>query len=385
MKNLARGILVIVALAGFAPHAHADFAAAAAFQDGDYKAAYREGRPLAEKGNAAAQHNLGILYNNGLGLDANMVEAAKWYRRAAQGGNANAQTKMGVFLARGLGLAQDYTQAVGWFREAAEQHHAQAQFNLGILYATGSGVEQDRVQALMWLSLGHAAGVEQAAQPRDLLIREMAPEDVEEAALLTEFMKPPGRSGRNADAPIAPLQNEAPSKEPDEPVMSVQLASYDSKQAAAEGWAKLRQVHGDLSLCRALSTAAIPKMDVMLRNSMTFDFLPDPITAQFIGRIDGRKSIGDIVEELLMVAGISTDFSHAGALLEHISDDLDVMNAFNWIVLRDPTTAEVAPMTWKEKVGSPYVYEEPALVPKNRMHGSAESPPIDLMNFNFFD
>ena len=100
-------------------------------------------------------------------------------------------------------------------------------------------------------------------------------------------------------------------------------------------------------------------MDVMLRNSMTFDFLPDPITAQFIGRIDGRKSIGDIVEELLMVAGISTDFSHAGALLEHISDDLDVMNAFNWIVLRDPTTAEVAPMTWKEKVGSPMFMKSP--------------------------
>ena len=98
MNKLARGFLVIIALAGFAADAQADFdAGVAAFQDGDYKAAYREWRPLAEKGNAAAQHNLGTLYNHGLGLESDLVEAAKWYRLAAQGGNANAQTKMGVF------------------------------------------------------------------------------------------------------------------------------------------------------------------------------------------------------------------------------------------------------------------------------------------------
>ncbi len=247
MKISARGLLVAIALTASASYAHADFAAGvAAFRNGDYAIAYKEWQPLAEQGNAAAQHNLGTLYNYGLGRDKDLVEAAGWYRRAAQRGNANAQTKIGIFLAQGLGLAQDYAKAAGWFREAAEQHHPEAQYNLGILYATGSGVAQDRVQALMWLSLAHAAGVEQAAQPRDLLIAEMAPGDVEEAALLAEIMQPPGSTGRNADAPIAPVQNEAPANEPDEPVIAVQLASYDSKRAAAEGWAKLRQVHGDL-------------------------------------------------------------------------------------------------------------------------------------------
>ena len=256
MKTLARGILIIIAIAAAAPNAHADFAAGvAAFQDGDYKAAYEEWHPLAEKGNAAAQHNLGILYNDGLGLEADLVEAAKWYRRAAQGGNANAQTKMGVFLARGLGLAQDYTQAAGWFREAAEQHHAQAQFNLGILYATGSGVDEDRVQALMWLNLAHQAGVEQAARHRKLLIREMTPEDVEEASLLTEIMRPPKNAAGAASedsAPALPVQDDAPAAPPVSdpaarvPEIVVHLASYVSQQAAVEGWQQLRQVHGDL-------------------------------------------------------------------------------------------------------------------------------------------
>ncbi len=255
MNKLARGLLVVIALAGFAAPAHADFAAGvAAFRDGDYKAAYEAWLPLAQQGNAAAQQNLGILYNKGLGREVDLVEAAKWYRRAARGGNANAQTKMGVFLARGLGIARDYTQAAGWFREAAEQHHPEAQYNLGILYATGSGVEQDRVQALMWLNLAHEAGVEQVAQPRRMLIREMTPEDVEEAALLTEIMRPREGAAVEGGTPALPSRDETPAAAPvsaPEPAVKVpeivvHLASYASQQAAVEGWQQLRQVHGDL-------------------------------------------------------------------------------------------------------------------------------------------
>lgn len=251
MRNLACVILVFMTFAAPAPPAHADFAAGvAAFQGGDYNSAYREWRPLAEQGNAAAQHNLGTLYNYGLGLEKDLVEAARWYRRAARSGNADAQTKMGVFLAQGLGLARDYALAAGWFREAAEQHHGEAQYNLGVLYATGSGVEKDRVQALMWLALAEEAGVEQAARQRRLLIKEMPPGDVEEAALLAEIMRPAATgTGEGSSPPAAALGFTAPSETPagsEAPTIAVQLASYVSAQAAADGWAQLRQVHGDL-------------------------------------------------------------------------------------------------------------------------------------------
>ena len=246
MIELARSILIIIAFFAAESNAHADFAAGvAAFRDGDYAAAYREWRPLADQGDTAAQHNLGTLYNTGLGEEVDMVEAANWYRRAAQGGNANAQTKMGIFLARGWGLAQDYDLAAGWFREAAEQHHAQAQYNLGILYAMGAGVEQDRVQALMWLNLAHQAGVEQAARPRDLLIGQMLPEEVEEAALLAEIMVPPMSTDREETAPVPPKPG-ATAKASDDPAIAVQLAAYESEQEAVDGWMQLRQVHGDL-------------------------------------------------------------------------------------------------------------------------------------------
>ena len=51
--------------------------------------------------------------------------------QAAEQGNAKAQYNLGVRYDNGLGVRQDYTQAVQWYRKAAEQGDAEAQFNLG--------------------------------------------------------------------------------------------------------------------------------------------------------------------------------------------------------------------------------------------------------------
>ena len=274
MIRVAGAILIIIALAAPVSNARADFAAGvAAFQNNDYETAYKEWRPLAERGSAAAQHNLATLYNYGLGLPIDLVQALKWYRRAAHGGNAGAQTKLGIFLAQGLSVDQDYGQAAKWFREAAEQLHPEAQFNLGVLYATGSGVDKDRVQALMWLSLAYEAGIEQAARPRGLLIEEMSSEDVEEAALLAEIIKPAERSTAETPAaeavePAKPEHREAPPG-PGAPAIVVQLASYASEQAAADGWLKLRRVHGDLlgALDYGVATIDLAEQGVFYRLS----------------------------------------------------------------------------------------------------------------------
>jgi TPR repeat protein len=49
----------------------------------------------------------------------------------ANTGNAIAQTILGVMYENGLGVEQDVTQAVNWYRKAAVQGHASSQFNLG--------------------------------------------------------------------------------------------------------------------------------------------------------------------------------------------------------------------------------------------------------------
>ena len=55
----------------------------AAYDRGDYAAALREFRPLAEQGNAKAQNNLGLMYVGGLGVPQDYVQAHMWLDLAA--------------------------------------------------------------------------------------------------------------------------------------------------------------------------------------------------------------------------------------------------------------------------------------------------------------
>ena len=51
---------------------------------GDYAKAHAEWLPLAEAGDASAQANLGVMYWQGQGVDADPAEAVRWFLRAAR-------------------------------------------------------------------------------------------------------------------------------------------------------------------------------------------------------------------------------------------------------------------------------------------------------------
>jgi TPR repeat protein len=93
-----------------------------AYERGDYTTALRFLRPLAEQGNARAQYNLGIMYDNGEGVPENDAEAVKWYRLAADQGLAFAQSGLGLMYANGKGLPRDYAEGYKWLALAAAQH-----------------------------------------------------------------------------------------------------------------------------------------------------------------------------------------------------------------------------------------------------------------------
>lgn len=66
-------------------------------------------RAKAEKGDAAAQNNLGRLYADGEGVPKDSAEAASWYREAADQGYAEAQFNLGVIKgSRPTGFARDF-------------------------------------------------------------------------------------------------------------------------------------------------------------------------------------------------------------------------------------------------------------------------------------
>ena len=117
---------------------------------GDYQTAFKLWLPLAEQGDASAQFNLGMMYDNGQGVKQDDVEAVKWYRQAAEQGFADAQLNLGVMYDEGQGVKQDDVEAVKWYRQAAEQGYAKAQYNLGVKSYQGEGVRQDKGQAKEW-------------------------------------------------------------------------------------------------------------------------------------------------------------------------------------------------------------------------------------------
>ena len=114
------------------------------------EAAVRWFRESAEQGNVFAQNDMGILYLDGRGVEQSDTEAVAWFRKAAEQGNAAAQTNLGIMCRNGRGVKQSDTEAVAWFRKAAEQGNAAAQTNLGFMYLNGRGVEQIDAEAVAW-------------------------------------------------------------------------------------------------------------------------------------------------------------------------------------------------------------------------------------------
>lgn len=188
-----------------------------AYGKGNYPAALKEFKPLADSGNASAQSALGFMhakgqgvpqdykeavawylkaagqgaadaqaflgamYSEGQGVPQDYKKAAMWYRKAAEQGVADAQSNLGMMYASGQGVLQDDQEAASWYRKAAEQGNAQAQFNLGVMYSNGQGVAQDLIQAYRWFSLAETAIGKEAADNKNMIGADMTPRQIEEA------------------------------------------------------------------------------------------------------------------------------------------------------------------------------------------------------------
>jgi TPR repeat protein len=66
----------------------------AAYNRGDYMPANRLFRPLAQQGNAKAQHLIGVMYHRGEGVARNSVRAFAWFSLAAARGDQDAKVKL---------------------------------------------------------------------------------------------------------------------------------------------------------------------------------------------------------------------------------------------------------------------------------------------------
>jgi TPR repeat protein len=91
----------------------------------------------AESGEAAAQFNLGVLYDsrlddNGYAIEGDRAAAIKWLLAAAKQGLPRAQSKLAELYATGPNVSESYVNACAWFLLAAtssrgiHRHHARS-------------------------------------------------------------------------------------------------------------------------------------------------------------------------------------------------------------------------------------------------------------------
>tara|TARA_B100000795_G_C22741054_1_gene415365 strand:+ start:805 stop:1230 length:426 start_codon:yes stop_codon:yes gene_type:complete len=91
-----------------------------AYTNGDFRAAAKQWRPLAEKGDAKSQTNLGILYFNGKGVLKDFSQSVKLLKMAGDQGEAEAQFILGKIYIEGDGVAKSFKTAKYWINLAFE-------------------------------------------------------------------------------------------------------------------------------------------------------------------------------------------------------------------------------------------------------------------------
>ena len=134
----------------------------------DFQEALRLFRLEAEQGNALAMYDLGRMWADGLGVEADPDAAKEWYLKALDAflsaekklperKKTYLQYRIGKMYLAGLGTDQSYETAALWLDLAAEKSHKYAQYTLAGLYAKGQGVERDLKHAF---ALYHASAIQ---------------------------------------------------------------------------------------------------------------------------------------------------------------------------------------------------------------------------------
>jgi TPR repeat protein len=124
----------------------------------------------AEGGYSSAQYNLALCYLDGKGVTRDTKKAFEWFLKAAEQDHKQAQYNAGICYLFGEGTPKNSDKAIYWFTKRAEDRHADSQFNLALMYYNGDGVPRDRTRALFWSNQAVRNGHAKAREVRDELI-----------------------------------------------------------------------------------------------------------------------------------------------------------------------------------------------------------------------
>jgi len=133
----------------------ANYKAYAEFKMAHYGNAHKIWQALAIRGNAEASFNLGVLYEDGLGVSQDLSQALIHYETAAIAGGFKAQYRLGLLYFVGKSVPVDKVKAKHWLTKAAAEGDKDSIEMLKILRDTNSS---QRDKAFLLAETAYAAG-----------------------------------------------------------------------------------------------------------------------------------------------------------------------------------------------------------------------------------
>ena len=103
--------------------------------------------------NHHAHHNLGIMFERGLGVKPDIRKALEHYEQALNAGNVYSMNAVAWLFEQGKSVPRNPKLAVRYYTQAAERGYSMAMYNLACLYLDDVA-EQDSISAMEWMLRG---------------------------------------------------------------------------------------------------------------------------------------------------------------------------------------------------------------------------------------
>ncbi|PHQ65040.1 MAG: hypothetical protein COB99_06270 [Sulfurimonas sp.] len=105
------------------------------YETGKHKEAYEH--LIQDDTNPKCAFALGVMYNNGDGIDRDLKKSTHYYIMAAEAGIVPAQVSVGFAYTNAIGVPQDFDKAVRYLKPAADAGEESAKVTLAEIYAMG--------------------------------------------------------------------------------------------------------------------------------------------------------------------------------------------------------------------------------------------------------
>ncbi len=184
----------------------------------DHEQACRLFMEEALDGNALAMHDLGRMFADGTGVEADTEQSHAWYAKALsafqtverQRPNRYVEYRIGKMYAGGLGTEQNDREALVWFEKVARQRNPYAEYQMAkhILADPSAKPEQTR-QAVGWLTHAAEAGLDCAQHALGKLYRDGGPVAQDMTQAVIRFSQAAERGNQYAMYALGKLRLEA--------------------------------------------------------------------------------------------------------------------------------------------------------------------------------